>query len=322
MGRRTLSAGVGLLLAAAGCGGGGHSSEPASPPVPVTRAPATPSGSGAALTQSYAQRCARSLAQPLRAGGKGKGSLRQLRLRSPDSSHKLRSVWIYRPAGVADSARLPVVYVLHGDPGDPASLWTHAGAAKLLDAEFAAGAAPYVVVTVDGNGAKHGDSEWADSVDGADKVETFLLSVAIPAVEGSHRRDACHRAIAGFSMGGYGAMNLAQRHPDVFGQVASIAGYFHVDDPDHVFGSDKAVEAANSPDQQVQRATGLRIFLLEAGQEGLPLVKGEAERFAHLLIDAKIPVLLDFSPGTHNNQYAIAQQPEVSAFLQTGWRPQ
>jgi len=33
-----------------------------------------------------------------------------------------------------------------------------------------------------------------------------------PAVEGAHRRDACHRAIFGFSMGGYGAMNLAQRH--------------------------------------------------------------------------------------------------------------
>jgi S-formylglutathione hydrolase FrmB len=247
--------------------------------------------------------------------------LHQLRLPSPDSSHKERAVWVYRPGGVSETARLPVVYVLHGYPGDPASFWTKYGAAKLLDAQFKAGAAPYEVVTVDGVGVKHPDSEWADSVDGADKVETFLLSIAIPAVEGSHLRDACHRAIAGFSMGGYGAMNLAQRHPDVFGQVAATSGYFHVDDPDHVFGGDKAVEKANSPDQQVARAKGLRVFLLEAGQENLNLIKGEAERFAHLLIGARIPVQLDFSPGTHTPDYAVARQADVGMFLEAGWRP-
>jgi S-formylglutathione hydrolase FrmB len=36
-------------------------------------------------------------------------------------------------------------------------------------------------------------------------------------------------------MGGYGATNLALRHPDLFGQLVSVAGYHHVDDPDGVF---------------------------------------------------------------------------------------
>ena len=69
----------------------------------------------------------------------------------------------------------------------------------------------------------------------------------ISAVEGAHRRDRRNRIIAGFSMGGYGAANLALRHPTVFGAVASFAGYFHIDDPDSVFGGDPRVESANDP---------------------------------------------------------------------------
>ena len=168
---------------------------------------------------------------------RGSGTLRELRLRSPDSSRTLRSIYIYRPGGVTDTAKLPVLYLLHGLPGSAGDIWTGFDGKKLLDTEFTHGAAPYEVVTLDGHGTKHRDTEWADSADGADEVESFVLNVAIPAVEGAHRRDACHRAIAGFSMGGFGAMNLAQRHPDVFGQVAAVAGYFHLDDPDAVFGT-------------------------------------------------------------------------------------
>jgi S-formylglutathione hydrolase FrmB len=318
---RLVPIGCAVLLGLSGCGGA-HLKPQATGTSMVRGAAAKPTGSGSALDQSYRRRCAASLSHPAPQHASGKGSVREIRLRSPDSSRTPRSIFVYRPGGVSESAQLPVVYVLHGLPGDPAELWTKLGGARLLDAEFAHGAAPYEVVSLDGRGTRHGDTEWADSADGADRVESFLLDVAIPAVEGANRRDACHRAITGFSMGGYGAMNLAQRHPDVFGQVASISGYFHLDDPDEVFGNDPALQRANTPDQQVARFRGLRVMLLEAGQENTPLVKGEAGRFAKLLIDQRIPVVLDYSPGSHNSEYAVAQQPEVSAFFQAGWRPQ
>jgi enterochelin esterase-like enzyme len=310
--------GCGVALALGGCGGAGGGGT--TPTAPLTATPATPTGSGAALNESYKTRCASSLSHDPPLHVHGSGSLREIGLRSPDRSHTLRSIYIYRPGGLPDTAKLPVLYLLHGLPGSSADIWTEFDAKKLLDGEFAHGAAPYEVVTLDGHGAKHRDTEWADSADGTDEVESFVLDVAIPAVEGSHRRDACHRAIAGFSMGGYGAMNLAQRHPDVFGQVASVAGYFHLDDPDAVFGNDRALQRTNSPDQQVARMKGLRVFLLDAGQENLPLVKGETDRLAKLLVRAKIPVRLDYSPGIHNGDYAIAQEPEISAFLEAGWR--
>ena len=46
-----------------------------------------------------------------------------------------------------------------------------------------------------------------------------MTDAAILAVEGTHMRDAAHRAIAGFSMGGYGVMNIAMQNRGVFGQV-------------------------------------------------------------------------------------------------------
>lgn len=310
----------GLALAFTGCGGGGRGDLPRTTAEPAT--PATPTGSGTALSESYKRRCAASLSHDPPLHAHGHGSLRKLSLRSPDSSQTVRTIYIYRPGGIADTAKLPVLYLLHGLPGSASDLWTQFDGKKLLDAEFAHGATPYEVVTLDGHGAKHRDTEWADSADGADEVESFVLDVAIPAVEGSRGRDACHRAIAGFSMGGFGAMNLAQRHPDVFGQVAAIAGYFHLDDPDSVFGNSLAVQKANSPDQQVARMRGLRVFLLDAGQENVPLVKGETDRLAKLLVSEKIPVRLDYAPGVHSGDYAIAQEPEISAFLEAGWRPE
>jgi S-formylglutathione hydrolase FrmB len=175
------------------------------------------------------------------------------------------------------------------------------------------------VVAPDGNGVGHGDTEWADAVDGVDRVESFLIQVVIPAVEGAHRRPRVERAIAGMSMGGYGAMNIALRHPDLFGQVVSVAGYFHVDDPDGMFAGDPSAVAANSPDQHADAARGLRVLLLDGDQEDLALVRGEAQRFAGLLAEHGIPVTVHTSPGHHDLRYLASQYPTIAQFVDQGW---
>src|SRR5689334_6301219 len=135
-----------LIAAVAGCGSAKIPvSTPPQPPTEVTAAPAGPTGSGPALDQSYSRRCAASLAHFVPPRASGGGTLRELRLRSPDASRMRRSIYVYRPGGVPDSAQLPVLYLLHGYPGTPDQLWTQLNAKQLLDAEFAHGGTPYEV---------------------------------------------------------------------------------------------------------------------------------------------------------------------------------
>jgi len=241
--------------------------------------------------------------------------VRIVRLHAPTG--EARAAWIYRP-GVPDSSRLPVVYFLHGVPGKPSDAF-RAGLADSLRRYFAAGGRPFVAAVPDGNGGHHSDTEWADARDGSDRVETFVTQTVIRAVEGRHPRDARHRAIAGFSMGGYGAMNLALRHPDLFGQVVSIAGYFHVDDPDGMFGGDAPTVHANSPDRHLRSARSLRILLMDADHDAQPVVRGESQRFYRLLRSAGIRATLEIAPGTHNWAYAAAQFGAMERFLNAGW---
>lgn len=228
-----------------------------------------------------------------------------------------REVDVYRPA-VPDAATLPVVYFLHGVPGTASDVF-NAGLTAALDQAFASGSAPFVVASPDGNGDQHDDTEWANAVDGSDQLETFVINKVIAAVEGNAPRDAAHRAIAGDSMGGYGAMNLALRHPGVFSQVVSLAGYFHVDDPEGVFGDQAAVIAANSPDQHVAAATGLHILLADGTEESDPAIEGESQRFADLLTKAGIPVTLHLEPGGDTWTFASSQFGLMTQFLETGF---
>jgi S-formylglutathione hydrolase FrmB len=246
------------------------------------------------------------------------GTVQVLHLRGTGTDARMRTVRVYRPA-TADSSTLPVVYFLHGLPGSSKQLFD-AGIAATLDRYFAERHAPFVLVAPDGNHGTHHDSEWANARDGSDEIESFVTDVVIPKVEGSHRRDAAHRAIAGFSMGGYGAMNLALRHRDLFGQVVSIAGYFHVDDPSGMFGGDPATVIANSPDIDVERARGLHILLLDGRQDHLRVVRGESQRFAAELRAAGIRATLELGDGRHNWAYAKSAIPSMVRFLEAGWR--
>ncbi len=122
-------------------------------------------------------------------------------------------------------------------------------------------------------------------------------------------------------MGGYGAMNLALRHPDYFGSVVSMSGYFHIDDPSHMFGDDPETMRANRPDQNLAAAHLLRIFLSADQDENDPVIEGEPQRFKRLLDQAGVPATLEVRPGGHDWGYVRTVLPDAFAFLDAGWRP-
>lgn len=242
----------------------------------------------------------------------GPGSVETMQLPVPGEARSA-AVMVYRPA-VDDTPALPVVYFLHGLPGRAADVFD-AGAKELLDRLFAEGVPPFVLVAPDGNGTHHDDTEWANAVDGTDQLETWVADTVRKAVERGNVRDPANRSIAGFSMGGYGAMNIALRHADLYTKVATIAGYFHVDDPDGMFGHDPAIERANTPLANLDKARGLRIALFDGDRDTESGVSGQSTLFHDALAGRGIQSELDISPGSHSWDYASSVLEDVFRFL-------
>jgi S-formylglutathione hydrolase FrmB len=249
----------------------------------------------------------------------GPGRTSVLAVRSADATGGRRLVWVYRP-GVADTPALPVVYFLHGLPGSYRDL-PDLGVARMLDDAFRTRRwPPFVVAAPDGNSPMAADTEWADSADGRLHLRTFVTGALISAVEGQHRRARRDRAIIGFSMGGYGAVNDALHRPDLFGAFAAIAGYFRPDDESAVFDGNPTIVTDNSPDRNVKRAVGMRALLAVGADDSTPVVAGQAQQFAGLLRTAGVTPQLDVISGGHDGSYLRAELPRAFAFLAQPWR--
>lgn len=111
----------------------------------------------------------------------------------------------------------PTLYLLHGAGADHTS-WT-----DMTDVEELAEAYELIVVCPDG-----GKTSWYfDSpLDPTHQYETFTARELVEWVDATYRTlpSAERRAIAGYSMGGHGALFLAMRHPGVFGTAVSMSG--------------------------------------------------------------------------------------------------
>jgi S-formylglutathione hydrolase FrmB len=237
----------------------------------------------------------------------------------PSARQGRRQVFVHHPAG-PDRADIPVLYLLHGFPGDGRSLFDAEIAP--LDTAMCRAGVPFVVAVPDGS-AGDWDTEWGDDSAGRFAIESQVVGPVIEATEGGLRRTATRRAIVGYSMGGYGAAALALRHPDLYSQVGAFGGYFRIDDPDGVFGADGR---AHAPDQLVSTSTSqrLRFFLAEGAGEDTPLqtgsIRGEADRFAAILRRYRVTVVVMHPPGGHDTTVWDGALPSCVRFLAVGWR--
>jgi enterochelin esterase-like enzyme len=164
------------------------------------------------------------------------------------------------------SRRYPVVFLLHGEPGGYRD-WLNLGLAPVLDSAIASGSLPpMIVVMPDGNGDVTKAAQWANAWDGHDRVEDSVLEL-VGLVDRQYRTlpDRRHRVVGGYSEGGFGAANLAARHPELFGTAISLSGYFTAEGP--VFGANPAYQHANSPSNLVRSPGPARrvAYLLAAG---------------------------------------------------------
>ena len=111
------------------------------------------------------------------------------------------------PASISAGKKLPVIYLLHGGGGGFRDWSNYSDLAQIAERGF-------IVVMPEGNSSYYTNSAGKPQ----DKYEDYIVQDLILDVE--KRFPAAvgreNRAIAGVSMGGYGAIKIALRHPDLF----------------------------------------------------------------------------------------------------------
>jgi len=141
-----------------------------------------------------------------------------------------RNVAVYLPPSydVTTGRRYPVLYLLHGI-GDDEKVWLRAwqpgkqgfdSIPALMDNAIAYERfGEFIVVMPDGKTNWFG-SFYVDS-DATGGWEQFFTKDLVEFIDGKYRTIAApgNRAVAGHSMGGYGAITLGMKHPEVFGTV-------------------------------------------------------------------------------------------------------
>ncbi len=111
---------------------------------------------------------------------------------------------------------VPVLYLLHG-LSDDQTMWT-----RRTSIERYVDGLPLMVVMPDGGRGFYTDAR--SHVSGA--YEAAIVRDLIPFIDAAFqtRPNRAGRAIAGLSMGGYGAMKLALKHPGLFAAAVSHSG--------------------------------------------------------------------------------------------------
>ena len=198
--------------------------------------------------------------------------------------HGEGSFLIYLPPGYASTtARYPVIYLLHGN-GQTDGSFLQIGVQGALDRLIAQHRIPPVIAVMVQGGP--GSNNWLNQ--GAARYEAYVLEVqrlvdrTLPTIP-----DRSARAIAGYSMGGFGAMHLALAHPWSFSVVESWLGFFN------------GLEGPLHEDRSVISHLGLRAYVYGAADD---VIAGSSQNapFAAALRADGADAHSAVYPGEHN----------------------
>ena len=221
----------------------------------------------------------------------------------------------------ARTSRYPVLYLLHGLTGHHSDWFSRTNVADY--------AAQYrvIVVTPEGNDSWYIDSTTSPS----EKYESYILKELIPDVQQRYRTVEARygRAIAGLSMGGYGAIKFGLKSPATFAFAGSMSGAFGItrfaeqDVPASWQTSLKLFGPAGSDTRKqndlfeiikplpANRISALPYFYFDCGTEDSSLIFPYNRELAGLMSEKKIPHEYRQLPGDHSWRYWDRQIQEV-----------
>ena len=140
----------------------------------------------------------------------------------------VRPLYVYLPPGHdAPGARFPTVWMLaaftsHASEFLSVHPWKP-GVVRRFDRALARGEAPPAILVLPDGFTRLGGSQYVDSAYNGDYA-SWVATELVPHVDANYPTRPGRRALAGKSSGGFGALHLGMRHPDLFPVVASISG--------------------------------------------------------------------------------------------------
>lgn len=179
-----------------------------------------------------------------------------------------RDAVVFLPPSYAKDARrrYPVVYALHGY-WIGAEQWTHEiHVPQTLEGAFAQGVREVILVLPDSK-TQHNGSMYSSSVTTGD-FENYVARDVVTYMDTHYRTipDRRSRGLVGHSMGGYGAMRIGMKHPELFGSLYLMSPCCLSPrapapaDPE----TDKSLATLAAPADSAQLAWGLRVRLASA----------------------------------------------------------
>ena len=233
--------------------------------------------------------------------------------------------------------KYPVLYFFHG-LGDNEQMFIHAGGFNLVEDLWERGQlGEFLIATPNAGG-----SFYINSHDGAVRYEDFLVQEFLPGIESRYRTRAgrANRAVSGVSMGGYGALHLAFRHPELFSSVSAHSpaivdrlpaftsptqgGSIRTRILGGTFGSppDPAFWDRNSPLTLARSANlvGLKIYFDCGDHDDFGFETG-ATALDKILISRRIPHEAHIYPGRHDWPYFAEHLPASLQFHSKFFRP-
>jgi S-formylglutathione hydrolase FrmB len=246
-------------------------------------------------------------------------------------AHPVNYCVILPPSYDADKTRrFPILYFFHG-LGDNEQMFIHAGGFNLVQDLWERGQiGEFLIVTPNADA-----TFYINSRDGKVRYEDFLVQEFLPGIETRYRTrpGRANRGVAGVSMGGYGALHLAFRHPQLFSAVSAHSpaiidklpaftaptsgGSMRSRVLGATFGSppDPAFWDHNSPLTLARSANlaGVKVYFDCGDQDDFGFESG-ATALDKILASRHIPHEAHIYPGRHDWQYFAEHLPASLEF--------
>lgn len=213
-------------------------------------------------------------------------------------------VTVITPDKVSRGEKCPTVYMLNGYGGDHRSWGLIQPRLEELSEAYG-----MILVMPDGRDSWYWDSPERPEM----KMESFFIKELVPYIDSRYPTEASadKRAITGLSMGGHGALWLAIRHSDVFGNAGSTSGGVNILPFTGKWKMKNWLgEYGDNPDRWKSHTVINLVPNLKPGQLNIIFDCGSEDFFAGVnadlhkaLSEANIPHDYISRPGNHSQAY-------------------